>query len=48
MVNFQQTNYFHLLNFLIGIDLLERLLSFDHRLRPTTEQALGKLSYLNH
>jgi hypothetical protein len=29
---------------IIGIDLLDRLLSFDHRVRPTAEEALGKLS----
>jgi hypothetical protein len=35
------TNEFHLI---IGIDLLTRLLSFDHRERPSAESALGKLS----
>jgi hypothetical protein len=44
MVNLQQTNYSYLFHFIIGIDFLGRLLSFDHRLRPTVEQALGKLS----
>ena len=27
-----------------GVDLLDRLLSFDHRIRPTAEEALGKIS----
>jgi len=39
----KETNEFYLLYFYTGVDLLDRLLSFDHRLRPTAEEALGKL-----
>ncbi len=41
----KEINEFYLLYFYTGVDLLDRLLSFDHRLRPTAQQALGKLSY---
>jgi hypothetical protein len=41
----RERNEFYLLYFYTGVDLLDRLLSFDPRLRPTAEQALGKLSY---
>jgi hypothetical protein len=37
-------NSFDLHYFIIGVDCLHQLLSFDHRLRPTAEQALSKLS----
>jgi hypothetical protein len=39
----KETNEFYLIYFYTGVDLLDRLLSFDHRLRPTAEEALGKL-----
>ncbi len=32
---------------IIGVDLLDRLLSFDPRLRPTAEEALGRLLQSN-
>ena len=38
----------HLLYCITGIDFLDRLLSFDPRIRPTAEQALGKLLLYNH
>ncbi len=40
-----EINEFYLIYFYTGVDLIDRLLSFDHRLRPTAQQALGKLSY---
>ena len=46
-VNEQQNKYILSFNtshvIPIGIDLLDRLLSFDHRQRPTAVEALGKL-----
>jgi hypothetical protein len=33
----------YLYDFIVGVDLLGRLLSFDHRARPTAAEALGKL-----
>jgi hypothetical protein len=41
-----ETNELHLLDFVIGVDLLDRFLSFDHRKRPTAAEALGKLLQL--
>jgi len=38
-----ETNEFHLLYFFTGVDLLDRLLLFDHRQRPNAEEALSKL-----
>ncbi len=46
MVNEEQnkeTNWFHVFGVIIGVDLLDRLLSFDPRLRPTAEEAIGRL-----
>ncbi len=40
----KEINEFHLFYFFTGVDLLDRLLSFDPRERPTAGQALGKLS----
>ena len=37
------TNQFHLFNLIVGVDLLDRLLSFDFRKRPTAAEALGEL-----
>jgi hypothetical protein len=36
-------NELHLLHLIIGVDLLDRLLLFDHRIRPTAAEALGDL-----
>jgi hypothetical protein len=38
-------NQFHRLFFITGVDLIDRMLSFDHRKRSTTEEALGKVSF---
>jgi hypothetical protein len=40
----KKQNKFHLLDLIIGVDLLDRLLSFDHRKRPTAVEALSKRS----
>jgi hypothetical protein len=39
----EETNKLHALDLIIGVDLLERLLSFDDRKRPTAAEALGDL-----
>jgi len=39
----RKINEFYLRYFYTGVEILDRMLSFDHRLRPTAEQALGKL-----
>ncbi len=39
----KETNWFHVFGVIIGVDLLDRLLSFDARLRPTAEEAIGRL-----
>jgi hypothetical protein len=45
---YRETNHFHLFYFIIGIDLLDHLLSFDYRIRPTAEEALGTILLEKH